>query len=146
RLVLESRAAVTVAGDTAEARDTVVTTMHATLRVDEGAPPRRLSGTIDSVAIRSGDRIPATPPGLPLPIELEGAVDGGAVSLPVPVAPADGCASPATPAAALLATAREMLPSVPSRLATGARWTDSVTTTTCRGGVLLSTTTVHDYV
>ncbi|HEX5581684.1 MAG TPA: hypothetical protein VFX39_08915, partial [Gemmatimonadaceae bacterium] len=143
RLVLESRAAVTVAGDTAEARDTVVTVMHATLRVDEGAPPRRLSGTIDSVTLRSGNHIPAPPPGLPLPIQIDGAVDGGAVSIPVPVATTADCASPA---AALLATARELLPSVPARLAPGARWTDSVTTTTCRGGVLLNTTTVHSYV
>ncbi|HEY0969752.1 MAG TPA: hypothetical protein VGE02_02120, partial [Gemmatimonadales bacterium] len=143
RTVLESRAAVTVAGDTAEARDTVVTTMWATLRLDDGAPPRRLGGTIDSVAIRAGERIPAPPPDLPLPITFEGAVDGGAVSIPVPTATAADCSSPA---AALLATARELLPSVPARLSPGVRWTDSVTTTTCRGGVVLTTTTVHGYV
>ena len=150
RFVLRTRAAITVAGDTAEARDTVTTTTHVTLRIAAGAPPspRRLAGTVDSVRVAAGSRVPAVPADVRFPVPFEGTVDGGRVTLARAAAPPAGSANPCegvAPSEAILAGVRDLLPSVPASLAAGARWEETTSATACRGGVAITTTAAHRY-
>lgn len=143
QLLFESRATVRVASDTAAATDTVVTRIHATLRMAPGAARRALTGTLDSATVSAiGAAAVATPP-LAAPIEFHGTVEGGTVRVAIPSDAATDCSSPA---GAFLAVARDLLPSLPARLVPGASWSETVTTTSCRGGVVLTTTADHRYV
>lgn len=142
--LFESRATVHVAGDTTTVTDTVVTRLHATLRLTPGDAARTIAGTVDSVAVVTGRRAGATPaPPLAAPIAFTGTVDGGTVRLAIPPAAATDCSSPA---GAYLAIARDLLPSLPGRLTPGTDWSETAESTSCRGGVVLTTTATHRYV
>lgn len=142
--LFESRATVRVAGDTSAVSDTVVTRLRATLRLASGPVPRAMTGTVDSVTVLADRRTGATTaPRLPLPLALAGTVVGGTVRLSIPPDAAADCSSPA---GAYLAIARDLLPSLPDRLTPGTGWSDTVATTSCRGGVVLTTTATHRYV
>ncbi len=147
----ESRATVRVAGDTSTATDTVVTRLHATFRLAPAAPPGTaatpgtLRGTVDSVTINAGSHasIGAGTPPLAAPIPFTGTVQGGTVHLDIAPSVTTDCDSPA---GAYLAMTGDLLPSLPRRLAPGDSWSDTVTSTSCRGGVVLTTTATHHYV
>lgn len=143
--LFEGRATVRVAGDTSAVTDTVVTRLYATLRLTAGSTARSISGTVDSVAVAStGRAAPGSPPlpSLPAPLGFAGTVDGGTVRVSIPPAAAADCASPA---GTYLTIARDLLPSLPARLPSGASWSETVAATSCRGGVVLTTTATHRY-
>src|SRR5690606_23131321 len=100
----------------------------------------------DSVTVVAAGRARATrtpTPPLAAPIPFTGTVDGGAVRLSIPPAAATDCSSPA---GAYLAIARDLLPSLPGPLTPGTGWSETVESTSCRGGVVLTTTATHRYV
>ena len=140
RARLDSRATIRVEGDTTPP-DTAVTELYVTLVLGEGAGARPLIGVVDSVLAGGGGRPVAMLP-VPAPLRFEGTVEGGAVRVPRPAATATDCSSPA---GSILAIARELLPTLPPDLSTGRQWTETVATTSCRGGVVLTTTAVHEY-
>jgi hypothetical protein len=155
--LLQTRSTIRVTGDTTAGEDTLTTTIRVHYTLDpDGAVVRQLTGTIDSVAVRSGGHIPAPLDSAPLPVAFDGVLQGGRVTLaPIPVMPPATPMAPTpvepvqpgecSPAAALVASARVLFPSFPLPLGDGARWTDPVTTTSCRGGVRLTTSAVHHY-
>ena len=154
--LLETRAAIRVAGDTTAGEDTLRTTLRVRYALEGEGVARRITGLVDSVAVQSGGRIPAPLDSAPLPVRFAGELLAGRVTLaPIPVLPPATPMAPTpsepvppgecSPAAALVASARVLFPSFPLPLGDGARWTDTVTTTTCRGGVRLTTTAVHHY-
>lgn len=147
----ESRATVHVAGDTSAVTDTIVTRLHATFYLAPSTPPETaatpgtLRGTVDSVTIDAGSHATVgtgTPP-LAAPIPFTGTVEGGTVRLDVPPDATTDCDSPV---GAYLTMAGDLLPSLPARLTPGDSWSDTVTSTSCRGGVVLTTTATHHYV
>ncbi|HEX5831684.1 MAG TPA: hypothetical protein VFY16_11935, partial [Gemmatimonadaceae bacterium] len=71
-----------------------------------------------------------------------GSAKNGAITVEVPPEAATNCASPN---GVLLGTARDLLPAFPARLAPGARWEESATTTACRGGVPMTSVVTHRY-
>jgi hypothetical protein len=154
--LLETRATIRVTGDTTAGEDTLTTTLRVRYTLDGEGVARRITGEIDSVAVRSSGHVPAPLDSAPLPVGFDGVLDQGRVTLaPIPVLPPATPMAPTpsepvppgecTPAAALVASARALFPSFPLPLGEGARWTDTVTTTTCRAGVRLTTTAVHHY-
>lgn len=172
QVALESRSVVRVAPDTSMERrgvvsgatagsapntvppgpgsDTVVTRMYATLDLPPGSGALLLRGSLDSVTVQSlsgrtaGSIQPDSTPRQPLtsPLFFTGTVDGGVVSIPPIPQLADDCSSPA---GAYLAQATALLPSLPVPLVPGATWTDTTSTTGCRGGVVLTTTAISSY-
>ncbi len=147
----ESRATVRVAGDTSTVIDTVVTRLYATFRIVPSIPSATpaaaatLGGSVDSVMIDAGSHASVgsgTPP-LAAPIPLAGTVEGGSVRLDIPSAATTDCDSPV---GAYLAMTSDLLPSLPPHLAPGDSWSDTVTSTSCRGGVVLTTVATHRYV
>lgn len=139
--VAETRATITVAGDTAMAQDTVVTRTYVTYRIADGDAPRQLTGTVDSFTVQGGALLPAA--GAPVtPLHFAGVADAGRITVATQEAAQSSCD---TPAGTLLATAADLLPPFPVRLAAGARWADTVRATSCRGGLVVSTTAVHQY-
>jgi hypothetical protein len=90
----------------------------------------RLEGEVRAGRVTLAAPPPAAPPAVPSP-------------LPGAAAAADDCAAPA---GVVLGPVRDLFPAMPARLDPGARWTDTVATTACRGGVRLVTTSVHRYV
>lgn len=154
--LLETRAVVRVEGDTTTGADTLTRTLRVRYEIDGYGEARQLSGAVDSVAVQSGGRIPAPADSARLPVQFEGVLRDGRVTLaPIPVLPEATPMAPnptdsvppgeCSPAAALVGAARTLFPSFPLPLGDGARWTDTVTTTTCRGGIRLTTTAIHHY-
>jgi hypothetical protein len=137
--VLQTRATVQVRGDTSETRDTVATATYLTYRMADSG---RLVGTVDSFTVQGGAAVAAMPTRLMAPIPFGGTVRGGIVRVAVPRDVEADCASPT---GALLATARDLLPSVPSPLIRGEQWEDVSTTTACRGGVAIRTVATNHY-
>lgn len=140
-MVIESRATVRVASDTAMAQDTVSTTAWLRYRIGDGASSRPLEVTVDSVLRSGGARMPG-PAALAHGVRFTGSIVGERVELAADSASVADCSSPA---GALQALARDVLPSIPARLAPGARWEESVTSTSCRGGAVLTTLSRHRY-
>ena len=109
-----------------------------------------LRGSVESVTVESlggyaaGSTQPDSVPRQPLtsPVFFTGTVEGGVVSIPpIPQFVGD-CSSPA---GAYMAQVTTLLPSFPGPLTQGASWTDTTTTTSCRGGVTLTTTAINSY-
>ncbi|HEU4628570.1 MAG TPA: hypothetical protein VFS08_02465 [Gemmatimonadaceae bacterium] len=154
--LLETRAVIEVAGDTTAGQDTLTRTLRVRYELDGDGLARQLTGVIDSLAVTSGGRVPAPADSARLPVRFEGVLQDGRVTLaPIPVLPPPTPMAPTptepvppgecSPEATLVGAARALFPSFPLPLGEGARWSDTVVTTTCRAGVRLTTTTVHHY-
>ena len=141
RARLDSRASIRVEGETTPP-DTAVTELYVTLVLGDGAGARPLIGSVDSVLASAGGGRPLAALPVPMPLRFQGTVEGGTVRVPRPAATAADCSSPA---GSILAIARELLPALPADLSPGRHWSETVATTSCRGGVVLTTTAVHDY-
>ena len=98
-----------------------------------------LAATVDDYSVDRGDAIPAPDSSLPSRATLRAtlAPTGQLDAAPAPL----GC----DPADALTAIARELVVPLPDTLAVGDRWSDSASTTACRGGVPVTTGIVRDY-
>ncbi|GLC24583.1 hypothetical protein rosag_10960 [Roseisolibacter agri] len=135
-------------------RERVESSAHVSLAVQPAGSggTRAVVGRVDSLRVRASARVSggADPAPAP-PVGLRGSVSPrGAVRLDVDgTAAAGGCGTP-TGASALtaLAVAREALPRVPAGttpLTVGARWRDTVATTTCAGPLPVSVQAIAAY-
>lgn len=145
-----SRAAITVAEEPGEARDSVTTTALVRLALVDG----RITGAVDSLHVQAGARVPAVPPP-PLPVRFTGTLRDGRATLAAtpavtPAPPAPGTVAPGAPPCAAaddaaLMAARELFPTIPAGATVGSRWADTVRTASCRGGLRLDVTAAHRY-
>ncbi|MDQ3698118.1 MAG: hypothetical protein M3373_08860 [Gemmatimonadota bacterium] len=105
---------------------------------------------MDSFAVAWGDAIPAPDESLPTRATLTATITPtGQIALDRAAAvPAPGAmATPANcdPAEPLIAAARQLILPLPPMIAIGSRWSDSTSTTVCRGGTPVTTGMVRDY-
>lgn len=119
--------------------------MMVSLFLADSAGLLSVTGTIDSLSVARGARITATDSAPPLPIPLRGTIDrrGGVIHLgDATGAPDSLCATTLDP---LIAVIRDLFVRLPERLTSGDSWEDTTRTTSCRGRVPITTTTVARY-
>jgi hypothetical protein len=134
-------ATIVLEGDTSRAGERVSTVALLTLDVGGTAPRLRGTVTVDSFAVGGSARVG---PGerLRSPIRIDATHDprDGAVRFDGHLPP--DCASAATSARLV---ARSILVPLPRSLAPGTTWSDTTTTESCRGGLLIRTRTDARY-
>jgi hypothetical protein len=141
RYRVESEATVELRSDSSHRQAPIRTSGRVTIALSGVAgQPLALSATVDDYDVERGDAIPEGDGALPRRASLRGTLSTTG-ELTVPAAPREAC----DPADALVAAARELLVAVPPSLAPGTRWSDSASTTLCRGGVPVTTGIVRDY-
>jgi hypothetical protein len=129
--------------------DTVTTLVHLTYRIEQPSPAlpdggeqQAVTGTVDSFTVRSAGLVPTGERPLPAPLSFRATLAGGRTPTQFEATPDTACAAPD---AALLALARDFLLPLPISLAPGSEWRDTVTTTTCRAGIPVTTESIHSY-
>ena len=135
---------IELAGDSIPG-DSLATTMVVSLLLADSAGVLSVTGTIDSLSVARGARITTADSTPPLPIPLRGTVDrrGGVIHLGDSTgAPDSLCATAFDP---LVAATRDLFVRLPERLTSGASWQDTTRTTSCRGRIPITTTTVATY-
>lgn len=100
-----------------------------------------LSGSLDSLAIHTGGRVPTPAPIARLPVLLSGQLDDAGHLSGLTAATKASCAGGLDPAVALAAA---LFPAVPT-VHVGSAWQDTVVTVTCRGNLALRTVTSSSY-
>ena len=144
RYEIRSSTVIELAGDSVPG-DSLTTAMVVSLFLADSADVLEVTGTIDSLQVMRGTRITTTDSAPPLPIPLVGVLDrqGGVVHLDHAMALSDSlCAATLDP---LISTARDLFVRLPERLTSGATWQDTTQTTSCRGRIPITTTTVATY-
>lgn len=139
------------AGGAGAERERVESAAQVTLVVRPPAAggTRAVAARVDSLRVRASARVagaaPAAPPAAAVPVR--GSVTArGAVRLELEGGATGGCATPAgASAVTALALAREVLPRVPVSIAVGARWRDTVATTSCAGPVPVAVQSIAAY-
>ncbi|HEU4564169.1 MAG TPA: hypothetical protein VFS05_05965 [Gemmatimonadaceae bacterium] len=144
RYRVESEATVRLRSDTSQQEAPIHSSALVTVTTVPSAGGRfSLIATVDSFAIARGDAIPAPDSAAPLPSRATlRAMMSPTGALEILPSPAAGSCDPAEP---LLAIARDLVVSLPPTLAVGAQWSDSTTTSVCRGGTPVTTGIVRDY-
>ena len=136
---------IELAGDSIPG-DSLATTMVVSLFLADSADVLSMTGTIDSLSVTRGARITTTDSTPPLPIPLRGIIDrqGGVIRLGDSTAGgADSlCTTTLDP---LIAATRDLFVRLPERLTSGTTWQDTVQTTSCRGRIPITTTTIATY-
>jgi hypothetical protein len=138
--------------------DSLVTRAFVTYVLGGGGVGQSVGGAVDSVFV-SSRRSPTASQAVTVALPFSGTLTASGVrfagepsgdstaTVTVPVVPtgpaAAACGRGSTDA--LLSVARELLVALPPSVAEGTAWRDSSTTTSCRGNVPFTTTTVHDY-
>ena len=145
---VSSVSAVEVKDDTSQARDSVTMSMRVTFGMSESGGRLLVAGTVDSFVVTSGGRVPPTPndsagrPGDPV-FAFRGEVGVAGLRLdPTAFALAANCDSPA---GALAAAVADILPPIPRDLVIGQRWTDTTSSTVCRGDIPVTARAIHQY-
>lgn len=148
RYELQSTGAVSLAGDsTANALPlgrTVLYTVSTTpvTPANPDGPAFQLSGSVDSVAVTVPERIPTPTAGTNSKPHFQGAIapDGHVLSLSSNAT--TSCTNSIDP---LSATATLLFVALPAGIAPTQSWTDTISTTTCRGRMPLITTAIRQY-
>lgn len=156
RYTIRNSATIALAGDTVPA-DSLATTMIVSLALIDSAGVLAVWGTIDSLHLERGSRVITTNTTPPLPIALHAVLDrqGGLLDLSSPAVPVDSlvvttpitrpdslCTATMDP---LIATTQELFVRLPRRLTTGLTWQDTTETTSCRGHMPVTTTSISTY-
>lgn len=162
RYEIRSSATIALAGDTLPA-DSLVTTMIVSLALADSADVLAVTGTIDSIGIERGSRVIAGDTMPVLPVGLRAVLDrqGGVLALSPPSLPDDsssvvavadstvvdsaGASACGTTLDPLVAMTRDLFVRLPARLTTGMAWQDTTQTTSCRGRIPITTTTISSY-
>lgn len=145
RYHIRNSATISLAGDTVVAPNSLSTVMVVSVTVGDAVDNLKLTGSIDSVVVQRGARISNSDSAPPLPIFLEGVLDrqGGVLELRNISLPTDSlCGTSLDP---VVAMTRDLFVRLPSRLASGMTWQDTTRSTSCRGRIPVSTTTVASY-
>ena len=144
RYEIRSSAVIELAGDSIPG-DSLSTTMLVSLSLADSADVLSVTGTIDSLHVVRGARITTPDSTPPLPIALRGVLDrqGGMTRLQDSIAVPDSlCTTTLDP---IIATTRDLFVRLPERLTSGATWQDTTRTTSCRGRIPVTTTTIALY-
>jgi hypothetical protein len=139
-----SEATIEMKSDTAPQSAPIRTLTLVTLRLDP-APDGGITvnASVDSSSLTLGGAIPAPDSTLATRATFQATISstGQIVSPPASTAESGAC-NPADP---LVATARALIVGTPPVLDSGARWSDSASTTVCNGSVPVTTGAVRDY-
>ena len=122
--------------------DSVRSTAHLTYELFPAGDELLISGTIDSFSVSAGDSVPRTGHEMSFPIVFSGRMDQTGHVLEFTSPDTSTCGSPA---GALLAIARELLVGVPAEVVLAAEWQDSTSTTSCRGDIPMTVSTIRHY-
>jgi hypothetical protein len=132
--------------------DTLLTTASLSYQIAGEGADRLVTGAVDSFTVRSTGLVPGAREPYAAAIPFRATLLGGRMpaqftpASPVPQPPAppadSACVAPDAP---LIALAREVLVPLPFSVAPGHAWQDTVSTTTCRAGIPVTTTTVRSY-
>ncbi|MBC7791685.1 MAG: hypothetical protein H7Z74_17195 [Anaerolineae bacterium] len=136
-----SEAKIELASDTAARSETVRLSALVTLTFETLSDSLlAVSGTVSEYEVLRGEAIPAPDSTLPSTATFNASITpvGRLVSL---VGDTAGC----NPQEPLLAVGQRAIIATPNNLDAGARWSDSVSTTVCRGGTPITTGSVRDY-
>lgn len=142
RYALTTDATISPQGDTLGAADSLHTATYISYVLERDGSRYQISGTVDSASIRAGGRLPRAQQLLAAPLRFtaQASATGEVGKFAAEVSPA--CDSPADP---LLATARDLLITVPRSLTIGTTWTETTTSTVCRGEIPLTSKAVQRY-
>jgi hypothetical protein len=141
KVAITTQSTVIITSDTLTRTDTLHATLGASYSWTSGAA-RKADGQLTDYRVAVGSAVPVTPPGLVLPRPFSAsAAAGAALHFTLPTE-SSVCAEPALSAAQGLHDAWVALP---TQLAVGAEWTDTVTTLSCRDRVLLRGTSVRRF-
>lgn len=135
---------IELAGDSMPG-DSLATRMVVSLSVADSAGLLSVSGTIDSLQVARGARINTADSAPPLPIPLRAVLDrqGGVLRLGgTDTIPDSLCMTALDP---IISATRELFVRLPERLTSGAGWQDTTQTTSCRGRIPITTTTIATY-
>jgi hypothetical protein len=135
---------IELAGDSIPG-DSLSTTMVVTLALADSADVFSVTGSIDSLQVTRGARITTTDSAPLLPIPLHAVLDrqGGVIRVGDSIAVPDSlCTTTHDP---LITTVRDLFVRLPERLTSGATWQDTTRTTSCRGRIPITTTTIATY-
>lgn len=144
RYRVESEATVQLRSDSSRQEAPIHTTALVTVTTVPSTGDRlSLIATVDSFTMARGDAIPAPDSTAPIPSRA---------TLRATISPsgqmeifADPTAASCDPAEPLIAIARDLVVPLPPTLAAGGQWSDSTSTTICRGGTPVTTGIVRDY-
>ena len=140
---LTTDAAIQPQGDTIGGADTVRTATFISYALERRGSRYDISGTVDSATLAASGRMRRPIQQLlaaPLRFTAEASSTGEVGKFAAEVSPA--CDSPADP---LLATARDLLITVPRSLTLGTTWTETTSSTVCRGEIPLTSKAVQRY-
>jgi hypothetical protein len=130
--------------------DTTALSAHLTYGAAHHDRSVLLTGTIDSVSVDviadSTQRMPSAspahvPPGI-LPIAFQMRIDSTGRVLDFTSPDTASCGSPA---GTLLAIARDLMVGVPNSVSVGSRWADTTTSTSCRGDIPITLTSIRSH-
>jgi hypothetical protein len=122
--------------------DSLETRAYVTYVLGGGGAGQSVGGAIDSVFVTSR-RAPATSQAVTTALPFGGTLTASGVQLATaniaPTRCGPGVVDP------LVGVARDLVVALPAAIAEGAAWRDSSATATCRGNVLTTASTVHEY-
>jgi hypothetical protein len=147
RYKLESRARVSLpgnpTGDTQVGRTTLYTiTLAQDARSSGSNGAFNLTGTVDSVAVSTGDGIPQPSIGTNAPPHFSAELSAAGQLTNLRSDAITSCQHGIDP---LTATLQALIVPLPATISIGTSWRDTVSTITCRGRVPISTTAIRHY-
>jgi hypothetical protein len=138
----ESTIELTSGPEAERGRETVSSAGHVSYVVAPTARGATITGQVDGFAVQASARVSGGVTDPPVSVRFRSTVDGRGATVERDGA-GPGCAAPTGgPEASALAAARETILRVPTPLASGARWRDSVVVATCRSQLPATVTTV----
>ncbi len=123
--------------------DTLTSIVHFSITADRAHLLTVISGVIDSINTKLGDRIGPDSSKIDLPANFEGNLSEQNIELNLATAPgtrlttvSPGCTNPVT---AVLGDIRTLLTILPEAITTALKWTDTISTITCNTAGISST-------
>jgi hypothetical protein len=142
RYELRTEATVGLTSDSAAQHVPVASTTLYTITVTPAGDRFRLAGQVDSTAVQAGSRVPppqhpdSTRPAFRAELLPDGTLAALQSTTPAP------CAGGTEP---VVAAVQSLFVRLPTTLAVGATWQDTVATVTCRGDLPITSTAVRRY-
>lgn len=124
--------------------DSLATTLVVAVAVGEAREGLMVAGTIDSLRVERGARTITADTVVSLPVGLQGTLDrqGGVLELQSAVPTDSACGTSLDP---VIAMTRDLFVRLPNRLTSGMTWEDTTRSTSCRGRIPVTTTTISTY-
>jgi hypothetical protein len=137
-----SRATIQFVGDSSVRPDTLETAVVIRYEASWTSTGLEFIGTVQSRVTSASARMRQAGADALDPVPFRATVDTATLTVHLAGDSAESCPSPH---AGALASARQYLASVPRTLAPGAQWADTVSSTTCRGEIPVTTTAIRHF-